>query len=207
MTETAANQQPVMGNEPAPAMGAQPSATPSTLTADELQKELENIRNALKAANKEAEARRKKLDDYEAKEKQESDAKLSEIDKIKKERDDAKLAADTALKTANERLIKSEILSKSNKFIDPDVVYALVDRSKITVKDDGTIDGVDAAMAELEKAKPILLKSTRSNLGASNPGQAGANETMQQKHDRLIGGTTNVFGQGAGIVWGPDKPE
>lgn len=198
MTETAANQQPVMGNEPAPAMGAQPSATPSTLTADELQKELETVRKALKDANKEAEARRKKLDDYEAKEKQEADAKLSEMDKLQKQIAEANSARDAALKTANDRLIKSEILSKSNKFIDPDVVYALVDRSKITVKDDGTIDGVEAALAELEKAKPILLKSTRSNLGASNPGAFGSanNETDVQRLARLRDPGINPFGMG-----------
>lgn len=203
MTEPAVVQQPAMGNDKAPAMDVTTDATSQAVKPEDVLKELETVRKALKDANKEAEARRKKLDEYEAKEKQEADAKLSEMDKIKKERDEAKLAAEAALSKANERLIKSEILSKSTKFIDPDVVYALLDRSKVTVKEDGTVDGVDAALAELEKAKPHLLKSTKSNLGASNPGMAGANETDVQHLERLRNQGVDPFGanaNGGGVI-------
>ena len=207
MTENAGIQQPVMGNEPAPAMGAQPTATPSTLTADELQKELETIRKALKDANKEAETRRKRLDEFEAKEKQEADAKLSEMEKMQKAVNDAKAEKDAALSKANDRLIRSEILSKSTKFIDPDVVIALVDKSKVTVKEDGTVEGVDAVLEELAKAKPHLLKGSNAHGNPTNPGSgASQNETWQEKHNRLIvGDSTNVFGQGGGIVWPPSE--
>jgi len=203
MTDPVVTPQPVMGNEPAPAMGAQPAATPSTLTADELQKELEATRKALKDANKEAETRRKRLDEFEAKEKEAADAKLSEMEKLQKLVNDAKAEKDAALTKANDRLIRSEILSKSTKFIDPDVVIALVDKSKVTVKDDGTVEGVDAVLDELAKAKPHLLKGSNAHGNPTNPGSgASQNETPQQKHERLIvGNSTNIFGQGGGINW------
>ena len=208
MTETAGNQQPVMGNESAPAMDAKPNANQSTLTADELQKELETVRKALKDANKEAETRRKKLDEYEAKEKEAETAKLSEMEKLQKKLADIETEKSNVLKTANNRLIAAEIKSKSDKFIDPDVVLAMTDKSKITVKEDGTIEGVDALLDDLAKLKPHLLKGSGSKLGATNPGfNATTDETRAQKHARLEGHNVDVFSSGGGVFWGEPPKE
>ena len=208
MAETVVNPQPAMGNESAPAMDAiKPAETKPAATTDSLQSELETVRKALKDANKEAEARRKKLDEYEAKEREAETAKLSEMEKLQKALDAEKKAKEAALRTENDRLIKSEILSKADKFIDADAVYALVDKSKITVKDDGTIEGATEALAELENSKPHLLKHKPvAKPGATNPGVNGSiSETWAQKKERLTGQSSSMFSAGGGVVWPPSQ--
>lgn len=208
MTDTAGNQQPVMGTEPVAGAAVQPSTTPAA-TAESWQEEKARMQKALQDANKEAESRRKKIEEYESKEKLAEEAKLSEMEKLQKQVAEANAAKDAAIKSANAKLIKAEILQKASKFIDADAAYALVDTSKITVKEDGSVDGVDAALAELEKAKPNLLKSANGRvLDATNPGGDATNETAQQRHNRIFGEKVDPFAEsfaikhGGGVVSG-----
>jgi len=206
MAETAGNQQDATSNNQATVTAAQTQSQNSGETLESLKAQLESATKRIGELNKESEKHRKAADEWAKAKEAEETAKLSETEKLKKQLDEANTAKESALKTANNRLIAAEIKSKSDKFIDPDVVLALVDKSKVTVKEDGSIEGVDAVLDELAKAKPHLLKGSGSKLGATNPGAAGVNETPQQKHERLLGGISNPFATG-NIVWGPDKPE
>ena len=207
MAETAGNQQDATSNNQATVTAAQTQSQNSGETLESLKAQLESATKRIGELNKESEKHRKAADEWAKAKEAEETAKLSETEKLKKQLDEANTAKESALKTANNRLIAAEIKSKSDKFIDPDVVLAMTDKSKITVKEDGTIEGVDAVLDELAKAKPHLLKGSGSKLGATNPGAGGLNETVQQKHDRLLGGMSNPFASGGGIFWGGDKPE
>ena len=202
------NQQGATPIEPTTETAVTNNQQQSGETLESYKAKLESAEKRIGELNKESEKHRKQADEWQKAKQAEEDAKLSETEKLKKQLDEVNAAKESVLKTANDRLVSAEIKSKSDKFIDPDVVLALVDRSKITVKDDGTIEGVTAALDELAKNKPILLKQPQgSKVGASNPGATGANESPQQKHERLLGGMSNPFAMGGGIVWGPDKPE
>ena len=81
MTEPAGSQQPVMGNEPAPAMGAQTPQNPASQVETVSMEEYKKMQAALHDANKEAEKSRLKLKGYEDKEEAARQAQLSEIEK------------------------------------------------------------------------------------------------------------------------------
>ena len=207
MTETAGNQQDVTSNANATATVAQTQSQTSGETLESLKAQLESATKRIGELNKESEKHRKTAETFEAAKKAEEDAKKSETEKLADQLKQMQAEKETILSKANDRLIRSEILSKSTKFIDPDVVIALVDKSKVTVKDDGTVEGVDAVLDELAKAKPHLLKGSTAHGNPTNPGSgASQNETPQQKHERLIvGNSTNIFGQGGGINWPPTE--
>ena len=194
----AENQQGATPIVDATATAATTAQTQSTETVESLKAQLESANKHIGELNKESEKHRKQADEWQKAKQAEEDAKLSETEKLKKELADMNAAKESVLKTANDRLVSAEIKSKSDKFIDPDVVLALVDRSKITVKDDGTIEGVTAALDELAKNKPILLKQPQgSKVGASNPGAtASQNESFEQKKDRIFGSGQNIWGGG-----------
>lgn len=207
MTETAVIQQPAMGNEQAPAMDAKTSQNTTSQVETVSPEEFKKMQDALHAANKEAEKTRLKLKGYEDKEEATRQAQMSEIDKANLAKDQAIQKAKEIEDRANQKLIKAEVLSKAAKFIDADVVLALLDKSKLTVKEDGSIDGVDTALDELAKAKPHLLKTSQgSPLGATNPGAGATNETAQQRKDRIFGSSKNPFdpsfvlNQGGGAI-------
>lgn len=69
---------------------------------------------------------------------------------------------------ANERLISAEVKSigASIGLIDTDAAAVLMDKTKITVKDDGTVEGVKDALEALRKSKPYMF-------GSSTPPKTG----------------------------------
>lgn len=75
---------------------------------------------------------------------------------------DAKVKA--ASDSANDRILRSELKAVALKagMIDLDGLK-LADLSKVTLKDDGAIDGADVMLEELKKAKPYLFGSTQSS--------------------------------------------
>jgi hypothetical protein len=208
MAETAGNQQDATSNTQATVTAAQTQSQNSGETLESSKAQLESATKRIGELNKESEKHRKAADEWAKAKEAEETAKLSETEKLKKQLDETNTAKESALKTANNRLIAAEIKSKSDKFIDPDVVLALVDKSKVTVKEDGSIEGVDAVLDELAKAKPHLLKGSGSKLGATNPGfNATTDETRAQKHARLEGHNVDVFSSGGGVFWGEPPKE
>jgi len=178
------------------------------VTLEALQAELASAQRRIAELNKESEKHRKEADAIKAAKQAEEDAKKTETEKLAEKIAALTREKEEAIQRANAKLIKAEILAKASKFIDGDVVYALLDKSKITVADDGTIEGVDALLDELAKAKPHLLKNKAPSLDATNPGDRATNETREQKKARLTGISNDIFsGTGGGIIWAPPNPE
>ncbi len=175
-----------------------------SVTLESLQAELVSANKRIAELNKESEKHRKEADAIKAAKQAEEDAKKSEMEKLADKIAALTKEKEDAIQRANAKLIKAEILVKASKFIDGDVVYALLDKSKVTVNDDGSIEGVDALLDELAKAKPHLLKGKSPALDATNPGAGATNETREQKKARLTGASSDIFsGKGGGVVWAP----
>lgn len=108
-----------------------------------------------------------------------AETEKTELQKAQEAAAKAKADKDAALAAANQRLIKAEVTLKSAELgiVDPDAAYALMDRSGVTVGDDGKVSGIDEALKALLTAKPYLKKAegvaTATSGGATNPPPGG----------------------------------
>lgn len=196
MTETAAPQQPVTGEQKPTETVGQTTPQQPTETVESLAAKLASAEKRIGELNKESEKHRKQADEWQAAKKAEEDAKLSETEKLRKSLDEATKAQVAAIQKANDRLVRAEILAKAGKFIDADAAFLLVDRSKVTVDENGTVTGVEAALDELAKSKPHLVKQQQFNrtTSATNPDVTNnTRETDAQKRERLLGSGTNIW--------------
>lgn len=137
---------------------------------------------------KRATARVKELEDAEA---ARVEATLSEKDKLTKRAEAAEAKAKDALDKANERVIRSEVISIASQlgFADPKDAFALIDKSKFQVNDDGAVDGVAEVLKDLAKQKPYMLKKAGAGpIGPTNPnGTQSAKESDAERRKRLLG--------------------
>jgi len=92
---------------------------------------------------------------------------------------EAQTKAQAATELANNKLVRGEVkfLSAQLGVVDPDAAFALMDKSKIKVDDQGNVEGVKEALEALLKDKPYL-KGQGGNTppvvgGGSNPGSGG----------------------------------
>lgn len=187
------------GATPNPTAGATPEAastSTTTPTAEELAKKNAELESLVRKLNKENESRRKQNDAYEAEKAERAAAELSETQKLQKQIE--ALQADKAKSTdlANQRLIRAEVLAAASAdFAHPEDVYTVI-REKLTVSDDGKVDGLPEALAELKKIRPTWLKTYRpSGVQPTNPGDNanGSGETEAQRRARVYGAGVNVF--------------
>lgn len=202
----------------------QAPATP-TVTVEALQAELDKTAKALREANKEAQAKRKRLDELEKLEVERQQASLSETEKLKAQLDkfqkdlaDAKAAQEQAQAEASRTKVKATIMAQAAQlgFNDAEDAYALIDLSSVTVDGD-KISGVQEALTALAKRKPYMLKPTAPRppqVNPTNPGQqASEGMTDEQIRSTVFGsGPTNLFtaagakGKGGGVVWTTKQP-
>lgn len=110
--------------------------------------------------------------------KDKSEADKTELQKAQDAVAKAKADQTATLQTANQRLIKAEVTLKVAELglVDADAAYALMDRTHVSVADDGKVSGVDEALKALLAAKPYLKKGdTPAPLsgGATNPAAGG----------------------------------
>lgn len=94
-------------------------------------------------------------------------------------------------------VLRSAIVAAAAKagMADPADAYSLLDKSKIEIKDDDTVTGIEEAIKALAEAKPYLLKSGRQTTAtsATNPaGNAGVDNLdwhpLRRKRGSQIGG-------------------
>ena len=130
--------------------------------ADNNEEEMERLKAALKKANREAAARRKKLDAFEAAEAVRDAAALTELETAQKAATDAQAERDAMIAQVEKATIRHavEMAAIELQFIDPSDAYALADLSEVTVED-GTVAGVDAALKALKKSKPHLVRQAK----------------------------------------------
>ena len=84
-------------------------------------------------------------------------------------------AMDKRLDMANGRLISAEIkaVGGSLGLLDADAASTLMDKSKVKVKDDGTVEGVKEALEALKKNKPYLFNAAPQRTGMRPHGMEG----------------------------------
>lgn len=82
---------------------------------------------------------------------------------------------------ANDRLIAAEI--RNLEGYDAKLVERLLDKSKITIDDEGQVIGLPVAIEELEKEFPQIKKAFNQNTGANPPLQETMSELQQLKKD------------------------
>lgn len=112
-----------------------------------------------------------KLAELEAAEAERQKAAMSEQERTaaelaaaKKAAEEAEAARNQAIETANQRAIRAEFkLAAAGANIRKDALddaYVLVDKSGISVDDDGNVIGVKEALEALVAAKPYLIETT-----------------------------------------------
>lgn len=142
---------------------------------DELKAELERTRAALKAANKEAADRRKKLDDIEAQATARKEQELTEAQKAASRADKAEQALQALEARHRNTTINSAIrlAARTAGFVDPEDAVSLLDRTGLDIDENDNVTGVEAAIKALAKTKPHLLntKQPAPNINASTGGQ------------------------------------
>lgn len=113
----------------------------------------------------------------------------TDLEKEKERADTAEKKNATITETANQKLINAElkVFAAQSKFVDPEDVVALADRSKIEVDENGTVTGAKEAVEALAKVKPHLVGTGKKNeIGAaSNPGGDGDTMTEEEIGKKL----------------------
>jgi len=146
-----------------------------TTSPEEIKAELERTRAALKAANKEAADRRKKLDDIEAQATARKEQELTEAQKAAARAEKAEQALQALEARHRSTTINSAIrlAARTAGLVDPEDAVALLDRTGLDIDDNDNVLGVETAIKALTKAKPHLLntKPTAPNINANSGGQ------------------------------------
>lgn len=165
--------------------------TAKPLTVDELQAELERTRAALKTANSESAARRKKLDELDAKEKKAQQAQLSEVEQIKAQLAEAQAAQKQAAQEIAAMRLRGAVEREAVKlgFKNPDDAYLLADMTGVEMDDAGKVSGVESALKELVKARPYLVgadeKKLPPNINARDAGKGNQQSDEARKKDLM----------------------
>ena len=163
--EAPPTEDPKVETPPTPPKDETPPAVP---TLEESQAELDKTRKALKAANKEAAGRRKKLEAFEAAEDERKKAEMSEIDRLKLEGEEL-AAENTKLKFEGQQ---TAIATETG------LPAAFADRIK-----GATPDEMKADAEALIAAMPV---KPEANPKPTNPGDLALDgETLEQKNKRL----------------------
>ena len=147
-----------MADEPTPTPAPSPTPAPVAVREPEMfsREYVTEIRNESKGY---------RLKYQEAEKKAADAAEL--VEKATKERDE-RIAE--SQRTANERIVRAELKAEALKagMIDLDGLK-LADLSKVKLLDDGEIEGAEALMEELKKAKPYLFGSASTSSTEKRP--------------------------------------
>lgn len=101
---------------------------------------------------------------------------------------------DDQLAKANARLVVAEVkvVGATMGLVDADAANLLMDKAKIVVKEDGTVEGVKDALEALKKARPYLFGSTAAKAtGMRQRGSEGGSTNEANDALRAIYGKEN----------------
>lgn len=136
------------------------------------------------------------LEDQKAYKKSQEDAAAANEQKLK---DDKKWEELAATKDAESKGLKEQLQNAkydqaltnklvAEKVVDLDAALKLVDRSKLTVGDDGSVTGVDDVVASLKSGKAYLFTegggTTTTTVGAANNAGNGSENAGQMQFKR-----------------------
>ncbi|MFS0562615.1 phage scaffolding protein [Terribacillus sp. 179-K 1B1 HS] len=190
-----------------------------TFTQAELDEIIAKRLEREKGKKKELEDKLAKLAEYEKAEEERRKAEMSEVERLQAEYEEAQKklqeyeeSSKQAKEQAEKRIIETEIksIARSLNANDPDDVLALIDRSNITIDENGNVTGVNEVLSAFKEAKPFYFKQPigADAAGGSNPGKnPSANElTAKEKelaeakeaaksNPRLIGRVTQLYNE------------
>lgn len=169
---------------------AQQQEATETVTEEETTVDVKAMQEALKKANHEAAANRKKLQAFEEAERKRKEAEMSELEKAQAQIEELQKQTLKAEESARMRAIQAEVIgvSATLEFADPKDALAMIDMTKVETTEEGEIKGVKEQLETLAKSKPYLLKSKQTtNFSATNPSGAKQGETDAERRKRLFG--------------------
>lgn len=110
--------------------------------------------------------------DQEQQQKTEADRQKERADRAERDRDEARRQAqEDRLRARVERLSTTDdekVRAKFDKIVDPDTAFMLMNREGIEIDEDGSVSGVEEALAALIAEKPFL-KVTATEPGNTVP--------------------------------------
>ncbi|AYY27360.1 scaffolding protein [Bacillus sp. FDAARGOS_527] len=158
---------------------------PKTFTQEELdeivKKRLERERNKSAEQYGDYDDVKAKLAAFEKAEEERKKQEMTEIERLQAEKEEADKkaqeaseAAQKAQEKANTRILNTEIksIARALDANDPGDVLALLDKSSITLDEDGNYQGVEEAVNALKESKPWMFKKVvgADAAGGANPG-------------------------------------
>lgn len=158
----------VGSTDPGTSGGAQSGTTQQPTEAETLKSQLEQQRQRTLASDQRAAK-------IEAELKQLRDKDLPEIEKLKRDFEDTVKQRDSLKDSVNQLALDNAFLKENSvTWHSPETALKLVDRSQVTIDDDGTVHGMKEALTALAKSNPYLVK-TETTETAPPPGTAPAN--------------------------------
>jgi hypothetical protein len=163
---------------------------------------VESLRRKTAEAEKLVKEREAKLAEYEATQKKAADdeaAKRGEFEKLyqkeKAEREAEKAATAAKYKA---KVVDAELKARASALgaHDPADVLALLDRSKISVSDDGDVGDTEALFSALKTSKPYLFKGATTEgtpKGGGTPAPSNQGSSSESKTDAFKL-STDAFG-------------
>lgn len=138
---------------------------PANVDPAELATELERTRQRMIAADQRATAAEKKLQAAEDKDK-------SELEIANREREEAKAAKEKAEAALNEQRIENAFLiDNTHTWHNNAAALKLLDRTDVTIGEDGKVSGLPAALTKLAREHPYLLKGNEGGGGGGGDGK------------------------------------
>lgn len=158
---------------------------------------LRDENKAAQAAAKERDDLRARLQAIEDKDKSEGEKAVANLTRKEAELKAAQLEVESLKAKHADALLRFAIEREASKqnAVDAETVAALVDRSAITVADDGTVAGADKAVQALLKAKPFLVASGQQQGGVKGVPGTPAGSTGNGSRADLIAQTRKELQQ------------
>lgn len=154
-----------------------------------LRKEAAGWRNKLRQAEEEAEARKR--------------AEMTELERVKADLEAERKARQEADDRRQALALRTQVVTAAARmnFADPEDALRMLDQSALEVDDAGNIDGLDAALNALAKAKPYLIKTTTGTISPTNPVGGKQPTSAEQMRAEMFGPKNTKLFDGGGVFW------
>lgn len=172
-------------------------------TTEAAQLDAETLAKELKAVRKEAAAYRTKLRQAEEDAEARKRAEMTELERIKSDLEAERKARQEAEQKRQQQALRTQVITAAARmnFADPDDALRMLDQSTLEVDDAGNIDGLDAALTALAKAKPYLIKTTAGTISPTNPVGGKQPTSAEQMRAEMFGQQTSKLFDGGGVFW------
>jgi hypothetical protein len=164
------------------------AATSKTYSPEEIERLIAGRVNKVRQGFSDYEdlkAKAARADELETSQQSETDKLRSKAERESEKRAAAEEKARTATERADTALMRAAVVAAAAQAnaADPGDVFTLLDKSALTLNDNGDVDGAKDAVTALLKAKPHLLK--RSGGGFDGGQQGGSAAQGPSMNDRI----------------------